>query len=127
MKLLGAKLFIVLTILGGIPNLVWANPNYKLVANAEIESTGYGIFRLPALSNQTHRVFLNRGNALVSINGDGKTDLDLYIYDSNGMVAKSESDYDNEAISLNIYRSGYFIVKVVNNGKVFNDYALNVE
>lgn len=127
MKLFIAKLFIGLTILGGIPNMIWANPNSKTILNAEIGLADYGIFRLPAQSNQTHRVFLNRGNALVSINGDGKTDLDLYIYDSNGLVAKSEGDFDNEAISLNIYRSGYFIVKVVNNGKVYNDYSLNIE
>jgi hypothetical protein len=60
------------------------------------------------------------------ISGDGDTDLDLYVYDSNGLIARADSYSDDEIADLIIYNGGYFTVKVVNRGRVYNDYELIV-
>lgn len=128
MKKLVAKLFIALVVLGGIPSLSLANTTSltetvttnNLTANA-------GWFRLDGYSYQTHRVYLERGYAQIVLSGDGDTDLDLYVYDGSGLSAKSESYSDDEVINITVNRSGYFIIKVVNRGDVYNDYSLVVE
>lgn len=125
MKKLVAKLFIALVLLGGIPSLSMANTNSPTESfNA---MTSYYRYRLPANSVQTHQVFLNRGYARIMVSGDGDTDLDLYIYDSTGLIGRAESYGDDEIIPITIYNGGYFTVKVVNRGNVYNDYALIVQ
>ncbi|HEX3102424.1 MAG TPA: hypothetical protein VHQ01_11555 [Pyrinomonadaceae bacterium] len=126
MKKLVANLFIALVVLGGIPSfgLAAVESSNDATADSVIDA---GYYRVPANSVQTHRVFLNAGSAVISISGDGDTDLDMYVYDGNGnIVVRSESNYDDEAAYLTVYRTGYFFVKVVNRGNVYNDYAIVV-
>jgi hypothetical protein len=121
MKKLVAKFFIALAILGAVPSFGYAN------TNSPVEAVGYyNRYRLPAYSNHDHRIYLNRGYAQIFISGDGDTDLDLYVYDGNGLAVKAESYGDDEVVNLTIYNSGYFIVRVTNRGKVYNDYSLVV-
>jgi hypothetical protein len=64
-------------------------------------------------------------NVYVSLSGDGTTDLDMYVLDGNLTPIESSTTYgDDEAVDLEIYQSGYFWVKVVNYGSVYNDYAV---
>lgn len=123
MKKLVAKLFIALAVVSGIPSIGLASPN---LATPPVNNTAlsfFDVYRLPANSFHTHRVWLNRGHADVIISGDGDTDLDLYIFDGDGSLAiKREGYSDDESACLNIARSGYFIIKVVNRGNIYNDY-----
>jgi hypothetical protein len=64
-------------------------------------------------------------NVDLNLSGDGTTDLDMYVYDGSGEIASSTRSGDNEAADIVIYRSGYFWVKVVNYGDVYNDYRLS--
>ena len=128
MKKLAAKFFIALALAGGIPGIGFAKTNSPSASTSASASANYGRYRLPAYRNQVHRVFLKRGYARIIISGDGDTDLDLYVYGENGeLIARAESNGDDESIPLDVYRSGYFIVKVVNRGEVYNDYALAVQ
>lgn len=63
--------------------------------------------------------------AEVAIIGDGDTDLDLYVYDEGGNLIKSDADYSGNCyVSWIPKRTGNFLVKVVNRGKVYNNYTL---
>lgn len=127
MKKLAAKLFIALVLLGGIPNFAMAKSNpFIESAPTKTEAEGYGRFRLFGNKYMLHNVFLNRGYAQILLSGDGDTDLDLYLYDSSGMIGKSESYGDDEVLNVTVYNPGQFTVKVVNRGNVYNDYALGV-
>ena len=126
MKKLIAKLVITLVILGGVPSFVLANSNSLTETIKEISMANTGDFRLNASSYQIHTVFLNRGYANILLKGDGDTDLDLYVYDDTGLIAKSECTCDYEKIPITIYRSGYFTIKVLNRGNVYNNYSLTV-
>ncbi|HEX8737218.1 MAG TPA: hypothetical protein VF721_17935 [Pyrinomonadaceae bacterium] len=128
MKKLIAKFFIALVALSGIPSLSFASTNSFVESAVENNFSGYyNRYRLPAYSNHTHRIPLDRGYARIMISGDGDTDLDLYVYDGSGLVAKSDSYGDDEVVNLTIYNGGYFVVKVFNRGKVYNDYDLVVQ
>jgi len=127
MKKLVAKFFIALVVLSGVPSLSFAKTNPLTESIGNIALANYDQYRLPAYSTHDHRIYLNRGYARILISGDGDTDLDLYIYDGNGLAAKSESYGDDEAVNLTIYNGGYFVVKVVNRGKFYNDYTLVIQ
>lgn len=63
--------------------------------------------------------------AEVGIIGDGDTDLDLYVYDNNGNLIESDDDYSGDCyVSWVPRRTGTFVIKVVNRGKVYNNYTL---
>lgn len=63
--------------------------------------------------------------AEVGIIGDGDTDLDLYVYDENGNIIESDENYSGDCyVSWIPRRTGTFLVKVVNRGKVYNNYTL---
>lgn len=63
--------------------------------------------------------------AIVSIRGDGDTDLDLYIYDENGnLIVSGTGPTDRETVSWTPAWTGNFRIRVVNLGRVWNRYAL---
>ena len=127
MKNLVAKLVIALVILSGIPALGLAKTSPLVETITENSMTNFGSFRLSANSYRIHNIRLNRGSADIILEGDGSTDLDLYVYDdNNNFIGKSECGCDYESLSLTIYRTTIFKVKVVNRGSVYNDYTLTV-
>ena len=73
-----------------------------------------------------YRIYFYRGEeAEVLVIGDGDTDLDLYVYDDNGNLVASDTDFsDNCYVSWTPRRSGYFTVKIKNLGNVPNCYLL---
>lgn len=63
--------------------------------------------------------------AEVAVSGDGDTDLDLFIYDENGNLIVSDTDYtDNCYVRFCPSWTGYFRIKIVNRGGVYNNYAI---
>lgn len=63
--------------------------------------------------------------AEVAVVGDGDTDLDLYVYDSNGNLIASDTDYTDDCyVSWTPAWTGRFTIKVVNRGLVANRYVL---
>lgn len=63
--------------------------------------------------------------AEVVVSGDGDTDLDLYVYDSNGNLIAKDDDYtDGCYVRWRPSWTGRFIIKIVNRGPVYNKYVL---
>src|SRR5687768_16182019 len=127
MKTLVAKLFVAAFILVSSPVFTLARMIPVPAAASPCGSCSNGHVVL-ARDYNLHRVFLNRGHAHIYLSGDGDTDLDLYVYDSDGdEVGRRVRRSDDESMGINIYRSGWFTIKVVNLGNVYNNYRLWVE
>lgn len=63
--------------------------------------------------------------AEVCVSGDGDTDLDLYVYDANGNLIGSDTDYTDECVVRWVPAwTGIFIIKVVNRGVLYNNYVI---
>ena len=90
------------------------------------EGPGTGVRRVSAGSYVSDIItFDGLALAEVAIIGDGDTDLDLFVYDENGNLIGSDLDYTDDCyVSWIPKRTGNFLVKVINRGKVYNDYTL---
>ena len=107
-----------------------------LVKQAETKTTQTSRGRLGGPGEAYRRVAANsyvidrinyKGGLLaeVFISGDGDTDLDMYVYDENGILIGKDDDYSDDCyVSWYPKWTGTFTVKVVNRGKVYNDYYL---
>lgn len=63
--------------------------------------------------------------AEILVSGDGDTDLDLYVYDENGNLIVSDTDYSDDCYVRFYPRwTGTFRIKIVNRGGVYNKYVL---
>ncbi len=63
--------------------------------------------------------------ARVVVEGDGDTDLDLYIYDKHGNLIVSDEDYtDNCVCDFLPYVTSTFTIHIVNRGSVYNRFRL---
>lgn len=63
--------------------------------------------------------------AAVFVSGDGDTDLDLFIYDANGNLVASDTDYGDDCLCIWTPRwTGNFKIKIKNYGRVYNCYTL---
>ena len=69
--------------------------------------------------------FIANRLAEVAVYGDGDTDLDLYIYDSNGNLIASDTDYSDDCYVSWVPRwTGKYYIKIVNRGGVYNRYVI---
>ena len=120
---IAALLMIVVSALG------FAAPSFAAEAGGDGASTSSGLYRVYSQQTNIHRTYFHSGDTVdISLSGDGSTDLDLYVYDEYGrLCARHAGPYDDEEISLDVYQSGYFTVRVVNVGWDYNDYNLSVE
>ena len=63
--------------------------------------------------------------AQVGVSGNGNTDLDLYVYDANGNLIGSDSDYSDDCLVRWVPAwSGTFTIKVVNRGIYNNAFVI---
>lgn len=74
----------------------------------------------------TYRIsFVASYLAEILVSGDSDTDLDLYVYDSNGNLIASDTDYTDDCYVSWVPRwTGSFIVQIVNRGRVYNRYVM---
>jgi hypothetical protein len=105
----------ILVVASSIPNMAQAVGGGKS-----------GAFRLPAMSYKTFEVRFRKGHAArIVLKGDGDTDLDLLVFDENGnKVASDEDNTDTCVVEWTPRWTGKFIIKVVNHGTVYNDFAI---
>ena len=108
----------------------------KLIASIEAEGQGShrGAVNGPSRhydsvngnSTDTYQVnFIANYLAEVAVSGDGDTDLDLYVYDSNGNLIASDTDYSDDCYVCWVPAwTGRFVIKVVNRGPVYNRYVI---
>lgn len=84
--------------------------------------------RVSAYSTDEYVVFFKAGmEVCVLVEGDGDTDLDLYVYDENGnLVDKDIDELDTCVCSWTPKWSGKFTIKVKNLGSVYNQYTISV-
>lgn len=63
--------------------------------------------------------------AEVIVVGDGDNDLDLYVYDSNGNLIASDTDYTDQCVCRWIPAwTGAFTLRIVNRGAIYSDFAI---
>ena len=63
--------------------------------------------------------------AEVLVSGDGDTDLDLYVYDSNGNPIASDTDYSDDCYVRWIPAwTGRYTIRIVNRGPVYNRFVI---
>ena len=86
----------------------------------------YTVERVKAKGTDVYKVkFRANELAVVTVIGDGDTDLDLYVYDANGNLIDSDTDYtDNCVCTWEPRWTGTFTIKVVNRGNVYNKYVI---
>ncbi len=108
-----------------------ANVENKIAAQAEGTrgATGgakYTCATVYAGQTDTYRQSFYGGSfAEIAVIGDGDTDLDLFVYDENGNLIVRDDTYSGDCyVSFNPRWTGLFIIKVVNRGRVYNNYCL---
>ena len=63
--------------------------------------------------------------AEILVSGDGDTDLDLYVYDSNGNLIASDTDYSDDCYVRWVPAwTGRYTLRVVNRGPVYNRFVI---
>lgn len=73
-----------------------------------------------------HDVFRGGEQAVVSIVGDGASDLDLYVFDAAGnLIGKDEDDNDRCVVTFTPPATGMFRIEVRNLGEAPNEYEVS--
>lgn len=87
----------------------------------------YRVDRVQAFDTDVWRVQVGRVFHVVA-DGDGATDLDLYVYDAvTGRLLGSDDDDTDYCIVRGYSDSGQIVIRIRNRGSVWNRYSLSVE
>lgn len=63
--------------------------------------------------------------AEILVSGDGDTDLDLYVYDSNGNLIEKDTDYSDDCYVRWVPAwTGRYTIRIVNRGPVYNRFVI---
>lgn len=84
------------------------------------------VSNVSANSTDTYVIAFKAGlSAEIFVSGDGDTDLDLYVYDENGRLIESDTDYSDDCYVRWIPAwTGNYVVKIFNPGRVYNKYIM---
>lgn len=95
-------------------------------SKGRVEGPAYHQDSVSARTNDWYTLNFRGGEpARIAVIGDGDTDLDLYVYDQNGNLICSDTDYTDRLIcAWNPAWTGQFRVKISNLGRVYNRYTL---
>jgi hypothetical protein len=86
--------------------------------------------RVPASSSQTYTRFFTAGEPVaIAVSGDGSTDLDLYVTCPlhAQVIASDTSPGDDCVVRFRAPETGYYRIRVVNLGGVWNDYEILID
>lgn len=69
--------------------------------------------------------FIANELAEILVSGDGDTDLDLYVYDSNGNLIAQDTDYSDDCYVRWVPAwTGRYTIRIVNRGPVYNRFVI---
>ena len=115
-------------IAAGNQNLIALADNVRIDNATRGRVGGPGVITtiVQARATDTYTISFRAGHvAEILVVGDGDTDLDLFVYDSNGNLIVFDDDYTDVCYVRWTPRwTGPFTVKVVNLGRVWNQYTL---
>lgn len=91
-----------------------------------VNSPRYSDDCVNANSTDSYNIRFRGGElAIVTVIGDGDTDLDLYIYDENGNLVDSDTDYTDDCVCTWTPKwTGNFNIRIKNRGSVYNCYKM---
>jgi hypothetical protein len=86
-----------------------------------------GFFRLEGRKDSVHKMSVKAGqNVTVLVNGDESTDLDVWVYDTDGdLVGAGEEEGDQEEVHFKAKQTGIYTIRVSNLGQKINTYQLS--
>lgn len=64
--------------------------------------------------------FVAGERAVITVAGNGNTNLDLLVYDADGHIIVGEGLYDRKTARVDVYRTGSFRIEVRNLGLMDN-------
>lgn len=114
----------------GDPNLLALIDNIDAEAKGAQRGNINGPSRDYAAVNGNSRLdytasFVANQLAEVLVSGDGDTDLDLYVYDSNGNLIASDTDYSDDCYVRWVPAwTGRYTIRIVNRGPVYNRFVI---
>lgn len=87
----------------------------------------YALSRVGAGGTDVYHISFRTGEpAIVTISGDGDTDLDLYIFDNDGNLVDSDTDYSDDCVcAWTPIWTGQFTIRIRNRGRVYNSYVIH--
>jgi hypothetical protein len=93
-----------------------------------VDGRKFDIEVVNAYSSVTYTEYFSAGElTTVYVSGDGDTDLDLFIYDENGVLVDSDTAFGDECVATVVPNwTGRFTIEVRNLGSVYNQYTLNI-
>ncbi len=93
-----------------------------------VEAAVRGGDRLRGNHYQDNDVTLYAGTTYrIELDGDGSTDLDMFVFDALGnRVASDVSSSDDAVIFLRVYKTGTFKIRVKNLGRRSNLYRIKI-
>lgn len=114
----------------GDPNLLALIDNIDAEAkgaqrgNINGPSCDYAIVKAKSYMDYTASFVANQ-LAEVLVSGDGDTDIDLYVYDSNGNLIASDTDYSDDCYVRWVPKwTGRYTIRIVNRGPVYNRFVI---
>lgn len=115
-KALAGEDGVLLALIDDVDSNVRGAENGRIYTEDRVLAKDYDIYNIS---------FRGGEPALVMVIGDGDTDLDLYVYDSNGNLVAYDDDYSDNCVCTWTPRwTGKFRIKIVNRGNVYNRYVL---
>ena len=83
--------------------------------------------QVAARDTDAWHMWLEAGRHEVVVEGDGRTDLDLYIDGASGRrLAMDDDETDQCSATFYLRRSGYVEIRIRNLGRTYNEYWLRV-
>lgn len=87
----------------------------------------YALSRVSAGGTDIYHFSFRAGEpAIVTVSGDGDTDLDLYVFDNDGNLVDSDTDYSDDCLCVwTPLWTGQFTIRIRNRGRVYNSYVIH--